>query len=164
MTLSPLRKTSDSPAPVQLHAQPRTSIYDLKVQLGVQTGYSPEKLKILWERKPVTDSKTLQEVVGKESGSVDLAVMYTGVPTATPQTAGQATAVSSTTVTETATPDKMQVDETPVAQGQSGQDVLDGSQFWDDLQDFVLQRVRNEAASKEAIRLFQQAWKSRNLW
>ncbi|KAL9082005.1 MAG: hypothetical protein Q9159_006801 [Coniocarpon cinnabarinum] len=147
-TLSPLRKAPDSPAPVTLAIQPKASIYELKTQLSQRTGYASDKVKILWERKPVTDSKTVQEVIGKDAGDVEFAVMYSGAPTAAPQASQQSL-------------NQMDVDQTPVAQGQSGEAVLNTSQFWKDLQDFVLQRVRDEAVGKEAVALFEKAWKAR---
>ena len=140
----------------------RASIYDLKTQLGVQTGYATDKLKILWERKPITDSKTLQEVVGRDVGDVDLAVMYTGAPNTVPQGGEPSSQPPSfPSAAEPPATEKMQVDETPVAQGQSGKEVLDTKQFWNDLQDFVLLRVRDEAVGKEAVDVFEKAWKSR---
>lgn len=158
-----MRKTTDSPAPVHLAVQAKTSIYDLKSRLGVQTGYLPDKLKILWERKPITDSKTLSEVVGKEDGEVEMAVMYSGAPAAVPQPDVQAplgTDASKDRTADISSADKMEVDETPVAQGQSGKNVLETDQFWSDLQDFVVQRVRDQVVGKEAVSLWKQAWAS----
>ena len=132
----------------------RTSIFELKSQLASQTGYAADKLKILWERKPVTDSKTLKEVSNKEEGDIDMAVMYSGAPTAHPQSASSKPAAASSSE-----PVKMEVDETPAAQGQHGKVVLETPQFWTDLQDFVTQRVRDEQVAKEAVGLWRSASK-----
>ena len=156
VTLSPLRKTSDSPAPVTLTASARTSVYDLKTQISAQTGYEPDKLKLLWERRPVTDSKTLKDITGKLDGDVDLAVMYTGAPTATPQ---MTASVPKPTASEPSNSNRMDVDETPVAQGPSGEAILNTTQFWDDLQDFVIQRVRDESVGKRTVEQWKQSRK-----
>ncbi|KAL9059262.1 MAG: hypothetical protein Q9162_001299 [Coniocarpon cinnabarinum] len=162
-TLSPLRKATDSPAPVTLTIQPKASIYELKTQLSQQTGYASDKVKILWERKPVVDSKTVQEVIGKDAGDVEFAVMYSGAPTAAPRASQQSLNAQQPIAAgaNDAQSEQMDVDQTPVAQGQSGEAVLSTSQFWKDLQDFVMQRVRDKAVGKEAVALFEKAWKAR---
>lgn len=155
VTLSPLRRTSDSPAPITINASSRTSIYDLKTHLGARSGYAPDKLKILWQRKPVTDSKTLKEVVGQDVGDVDMAVMYSGPPTEHIAVAQSADKEAADAI------HRMDVDETPITQSESGEAVLNTDRFWTDLQDFVVDRVKNESVGKDAVALWKQAWKSK---
>ena len=96
-------------------------------------------------------------MVGREDGDVDMAVMYTGAP----QPLSNKSAAVDGGVAGTSTPGKMDVDETPVAQGPSGELVLETTGFWKDLEDFVVQRVRDEAVGKEAVGLWKRAWSSR---
>lgn len=153
ITLSPLRQTPTSPAPVTIAAHSKTSIYDLKAQLATKTGYAADKLKILWERKPVTDSKTVTEATGAQSGSLEMGVMYVGAPTSA-SSSNEGSAADRQPSTSDAKPvasANTGVDETPVAQGLSGKAVLDSEDFWEDLRGFVVQRVRDQGVADEAV-------------
>lgn len=51
--------------------------------------------------------------------------------------------------------------EAPVAPGQEhGKAVLETDGFWQDLHDFVLQRIKDEAVTKELVTGFKKSWKS----
>ncbi|KAB8342782.1 hypothetical protein FH972_022380 [Carpinus fangiana] len=154
VTLKPLRGAPTTLPPVSAST---ASIYDLKALCGKQTGYAPDKIKILWERRPVADSKTLGEVLGDAAQGkteVELGVMFVGQPTATPGVAGSGSG------SEAPAADAAK-DETPVAQGQSGADVLKTPQFWRDLEGWMLQRVRDEAVGKDAVEVWKKAWAAR---
>lgn len=168
ITLKPLRASATSPQAITVRDQtPDSSIYDVKAACAAQAGYAPEKVKILWERKPVADTKTVREVVGEklaatEGEVIEMGVMYMGAPTVTPVgqgTKGQAGAGSEAKEaggegTESA------VKEAPVAQGKHGEAVLESKEFWDDLQGFVLQRLRDEDVTANVMRGFRESWRA----
>jgi len=159
ITLKPLRGT-----PVTITNQtPDASIYDVKAACAAQAGYLPEKVKVLWERKPVSESKTVREVVGeaaKEGAEVEMGVMFVGQPT---EKAGGAAEKDKEKEVETA-PAVEEDDvwhEAPVAPGQEhGKAVLESDSFWQDLHGFVLQRIKDEAVTKELLAGFKKSWKS----
>jgi hypothetical protein len=63
----------------------KTSIYDLKSQYATQSSLPAAKIKILYKKKPVTDSKTVAEVIGQDvTGDVEFGVMIMGGATASP--------------------------------------------------------------------------------
>ena len=49
----------------------------------------------------------------------------------------------------------------PVAQGPSGDKVLQSDEFWEDLKGFLVQRVRNEGKAVEAWEVFRDGWRKR---
>lgn len=119
-----------------------------------------EKLKILYEKRPVIDSKTLAEL-DVSGGAVRLQVMYMGAPSSVPK--GDVVTTEKEKLEEGFENggEKMDVDETPIAQGKSGEDVLRTSGFWSELKGFVLQRVRDEEVSGRAVDLWSRAWDDR---
>ncbi|KAI9652403.1 MAG: hypothetical protein M1831_006812 [Alyxoria varia] len=165
ITLVPLRRTATAPAPVTLpplHAS-RTSVYDLKTKVAARTGYTTDKLKILWQKRPVGDSKTVAEVVfgssaeeARKGEEVEMGVMYTGEPTNRPQAEedldgkGQGDTVMKDVEVETT----RTAEESSTAP--KGWDVLKSEGFWSDLQGFVEQKCGNGAIAKEAV----EKWKS----
>lgn len=61
---------------------------------------------------------------------------------------------------QTPTPEMAAAASAPVAEGSgaSGVDVLKEDGFWDDLQGFLLQRVRDESEAARLSGLFRSAW------
>ena len=49
----------------------------------------------------------------------------------------------------------------PVAQGPSGDEVLESEEFWGDLKGFLVQRVRDEGKAGEVWENFQEGWRKR---
>jgi len=89
ITLTPLRPTPSLPQPLVLPAQNlrTTSLYDVKSLAAKATGYTPDKLKLLWRKKPVGDAKTISEILeggAGGGGEVELQVMFIGGPTLAP--------------------------------------------------------------------------------
>ncbi|KIW68563.1 hypothetical protein PV04_04501 [Phialophora macrospora] len=152
--------------------------------LGGPNVVAIEKIKLLWNKKPIPPSKkTIPEAlegsdVVAKGGEVEIGVMVMGgAPDPPPQAqplASEASkaAAAATTTTSPPASEKLAVGETtpmegvestkePVQPGGiSGEDVLQTSEFWDDLQGFLEQRIRN---SEEAVKLrtvFEQAWRS----
>ena len=48
-----------------------------------------------------------------------------------------------------------------VAQGTSGEEVMDSGEFWDDLRGWLMQRVRDEGKVEEVWSLFKRGWDER---
>jgi ubiquitin-like protein 4 len=133
-----------------------TSIFDLKSQYASQTSLPTSSLRILYNKRPCTDSKTVADVLGSAVESsekqIEFSVMVMG---------GTAPATSAAAATPpTSTPgDKMDVDtDPPVAQGLSGEEVLKTDEFWRDLKGFLMQRIRDEKESERLFEVFKGAW------
>ena len=129
-----------------------TSIFDLKTAYATQSGAPVDKIKLLYNKKPTTDSTTLKDLLGDETGAeVEFTVMVMGgIPTGaspriqTPEPAAEAAAASPAPVAE--------------GSGTSGKDVLKEDGFWDDLQGFLQQRIRDESEAARLSGLFRSAW------
>lgn len=146
MTIKSLR---NPPLDVKLTLQPlTTSILDIKTAVAKQTSLQADKIKVLHKKKPVADSKVLKELLGDEETSIEFSVMVMG---------GAAAAASPGTAAKT--------EETPaaaaVAQGPSGEAVLQMDEFWTDLRGFLSQRIRDEKITEELFGKFLSSWESR---
>jgi hypothetical protein len=139
----------------------KTSVYDLKSQYATQASIPATKIKILYKKKPVTDSKTIAEVIGPDAGSeAEFGVMVMGGATAT-STAG--TPVASPPAVAPSEAEKGlggDADSAPVAQGPSGKEVVATDEFWADLKNFVMQRTRDETEAEWLAGIFKKAWES----
>lgn len=139
-----------------------TSIYDLKTAYATQTSIPAAKIKILYKKKPVTDSKTVAEVVGVDVGAeVEFGVMVLGGAVATPVQSPPAVApgeeekgLAGVGLVGDEGESKT---ETPGAQGPSGKAVVNEG-FWEDLQGFVVQRIRDEKEGERMVGVFKNAW------
>jgi len=140
---------------------PSSSIYDVKAACAARAGYLPEKVKVLWERKPVSESKTVREVVGeaaKEGAEVEMGVMFVGQPT---EMAGSGVEKQKEVESVPAKEEDDVWHEAPVAPGQEhGKAILETDSFWDDLHGFVLQRIKDEDTTKEVVAGFKKSWRS----
>lgn len=130
-----------------------TSIFDLKTAYAAQSGAPVDKIKLLYNKKPTTDSKTLKDLLGDDAAAteVEFTVMVMGgIPTgASPRIQTPEPAMA-----EAPAPTP------PVAEGSgsSGKDVLREDGFWDDLQGFLQQRIRDEGEATRLAGLFRSAW------
>lgn len=138
-----LKSLRNPPLDLRITSQPlNTSVLDLKQKVVEETGAPLDKIKLLYKKKPVVDSKVLKELVGEDaSTTVEFSVMIMG---------GAAAAVKKDS---TASAD--------VAQGTSGTATLETTEFWDDLKGFLLQRIRDEKEASELFETFQLAYKSK---
>ncbi|OTB05363.1 hypothetical protein M426DRAFT_21956 [Hypoxylon sp. CI-4A] len=135
-----VKSLRNPPLDIKLTSQtPNTSVLDVKNAVSKDSGIPVEKMKLLHKKKPVSDSKVLKDLAGEGETSVEFSVMVMGGAAAIKTTPAQA----------------------EVAQGQSGQEVLETKEFWDDLKGFLLQRIRDEKTAGELAETFQAAWKSR---
>lgn len=183
ITLHNLRNASQSlTLPDQTPAT--TSALDLKTAFAAQHGVSADKLKLLFAKKPCADTKTVAEILGTtlEEGTkgVEFAVMVmpgagagaasapspaVSVPAAAPAPAPEAPAVASPPLEAPAPEVEMTDAGEPVGSGtsgveRSGADVLQTEDFWSDLKDFLVQRLRDEGEAVRLAGLFKGAWGS----
>lgn len=148
-----------------------STIHDLKTQYASKTGLSQEKIKLLYNKKPAPDLKTLKDL-GVE-GDVELSVMIMGGTGGTPRAQSPAVTPASEKVPVVGGGDAMDVDEKSPAPdsekataeaGQvvesSAQELLKGEEFWSDLQGFLSQRLRDEREGEKLVGVFRQAWKT----
>ncbi|ETS79520.1 hypothetical protein PFICI_09373 [Pestalotiopsis fici W106-1] len=138
-----LKSLRNPPLDIKLTSQPlNTSVLDLKQKVADETSVPLDKIKLLYKKKPVVDSKVLKELLGEdESTTVEFGVMVLG---------GAAAAVK-----------KDAPASTDVAQGTSGTATVETAEFWDDLKGFLLQRIRDEKEASELFETFQTAYKSK---
>ncbi|KAH7027855.1 cell-cycle control medial ring component-domain-containing protein [Microdochium trichocladiopsis] len=139
------------PLDITLLAQSiNTSVLDLKTAVVNKTGLPLDKIKLLHNKKPVADSKILKDVLGAEAAAsatkVEFGIMVMG---------GAATLAAAEAAKNAGAGGG------DVAQGPSGEEVLETAEFWDDLRGFLLQRIRDEKAAGELADTFQAAWKSK---
>lgn len=162
-----------------------TSIYEIKDQYAKQTSLPHEKIKVLLNKKPAADLKTLKEL--GVTGDVEFSVMVLGGGSATPS-AGTPSAsspavektdpvVSVPEVPVAPAADKMDVDQQASAPGSekaqaesaptqssapgagpSGPGALNTIEFWNDLQDFLAQRLRDTEEAQRLSKVFKMAW------
>lgn len=167
MTLKP---TKAGPSPLTLSDKDlTTSIFDLKSAYSKEINHPVEKIKILYAKKPVADTKTLKDVLGNEATStqeVELSVMVMGtLGTGTSQPTSQAQTPAAVDVPE---PTMADAPGSEQAQNEAGKDKetlnvdsgaheLETEEFWDDLKGFLVQRLRDENAGERVMRLFRSA-------
>ncbi|KAK6502926.1 hypothetical protein TWF481_007967 [Arthrobotrys musiformis] len=147
-----------------LQSHPLSStIQSVKTIVQSKTGVPLDKIRLMIKGKILGDSKTLSEVV-EDGGEVTISVMVTGgytVPTSTaggslPDTAAVAEAVEKVETAEEAV--KMDVD----SEVGDVVKVLEGEEFWADLEVFLRQKVGKEEVAKEVSGIFRQAWGNRS--
>lgn len=112
-----------------------------------------EKLKILYNKKPVADTKTLRDV--QEIGDIEVGLMVMG---------GAATAAAAAEALAARVQEEegeMEVETPPAApvvvaegSGLSGRAVLETEEFWADLKGFLQQRIRDERIAEEVCGKF----------
>lgn len=161
-----LKSLRNPPLSLALPAKPLdTSIHALKTLVKEELGKASEEgIKILYNKKPCSDVKTIAEVMGDEGrgkeGGVEFQVMVVGggggLATATvkakPEEGGDML------MKEAPAEEKGEV---PVAQGLSGEEVISEDAFWEDLRAWLVQRVRDEGVARDACGVFKGAWHGR---
>lgn len=140
-----LKSLRNPPLSLSLSSQSSaTSIFELKTavanHLGTEGG-RVDNIRILYKKRPCSDSKTVKDVLGNEptGGEVEFSVMIIGSTTADSGAEGGNGS-------------------TPVAQGLSGDSVLATEEFWLDLKGYLTQRLRDEEKAESVWRSFKQAW------
>lgn len=156
VTLKPMKPSSPT-IPLSQIDPAKNSIYDLKAAYSTSSSIPAAKIKILYKKKPVTDSKTVAEVIGGDAGNeVEFSVMVMGGAAA-----GSTPVTSPPAVAPPSEAEKGLVGEesaVPAAQGPSGKEVVASEEFWEDLKGFVMQRTRDEKEGERLVGLFRSAW------
>ncbi|KNG47176.1 cell-cycle control medial ring component [Stemphylium lycopersici] len=168
VTLKPM-KPSTPTIPLSAIDPSKTSVYDLKQQYATQASLSAAKIKILYKKKPVTDSKTLLEIIGADAGGeVEFGVMVmagaaagTGSPAAgsTPVTSPPAVAPPTESEKGLASAGETSAGAASgTAAVGSGKDVVATEEFWSDLKTFILQRIKDADEGERLVGVFKGAW------
>ncbi|KAG5977868.1 hypothetical protein E4U55_006480 [Claviceps digitariae] len=138
-----LKSLRNPPLDIKLTSQPlSTSLLDIKARVAEQTRIPVDKLKVLHNKRPLTDSKILKDIVGGDDGAdnrIELSVMVIGGAAAIMPEQNAAV---------------------PATAAASGQDALTTEVFWEDLNGFLLQRLRDEETAGELGRLFRGSWEA----
>lgn len=155
ISLKPMKPTTPTISLTNIDPS-KTSVFDLKSQYASQTSIPAAKIKILYKKKPVTDSKTVAEVIGQDAGAdVEFGVMVMGGAVASP---AATTPVASPPAAAPSEADKGLASAGSAAVGPSGKEVVATEEFWSDLNNFVLQRIRDEAEGQRLVGVFRSAW------
>ena len=125
---------------------------------------------MLYNKKPCADSKSIKDVLGDESipDELEFGIMIMGAAAAnvegnsetTEKTLWEKSVEGKTSEGNEA--DKMDVDTAPVAQGPSGDEVLDSEEFWGDLRGFLSQRLKDDGKAQEVAETFRASWKGKS--
>ncbi|MBE3041335.1 hypothetical protein IMZ48_01870 [Candidatus Bathyarchaeota archaeon] len=115
---------------------PTTSLHTLKTALSTATNIPVAKLRLLYKKKPVADSKVLRELLSDDEVAAGVDALELGV-----MVMGGAAAVRSP-----GAPEEKRAVET--------------EEFWGDLRGFLLQRVKDEREGGELYDLFRGAWEA----
>lgn len=159
-----------------------TTVQSLKEQVQSHLGGSGvvqiEKIKLLLNKKPIPPSKnTVAEALGEKDskGDIELGVMIMGgapdpppqlqVPPAEMAGAPESEKAAAEAESKSTPMEGVETDQAesgaPVQLGQSsGESVLQTDEFWDDLQGFLEQRIRNQGEAVRLREVFERAWKS----
>lgn len=152
-----------------------STIHDLKVQYSQKTSIAQDKIKLLLNKKPANDLKTLKDLgVDRD---VEFSVMLLGGTGTTPRAQSPAPPAVEKEVPVPAAPappveDKMDVDEKnggPESEQATAEaekthtetnttaEILKTDEFWSDLQGFLSQRLRDEKEGERLAGVFRQA-------
>ena len=121
---------------------------------------------MLYNKKPCADSKSIKDVLGDETvpEEMEFGIMIMGAAAANVEgiekTLWETSVEGKTSGGNEA--DKMDVDTAPVAQGPSGDEVLDSEEFWGDLKGFLSQRLKDDGKAQGVAEIFRASWKGKN--
>lgn len=152
------------------------TVLEMKSKYAEKTGVEVSKIKLLYNKRPASDLKTLKELLPEPAPkNVELSVMILSAPgNASPATAS--TPQVSSPAIEVPDPasiaGKMDVDSAPPAPLSEQAEALAGAaaktvgstvgvlqseQFWADLKDFLVQRLKDEGEGERLLALFKGA-------
>lgn len=144
-----IKSLRNPPLDIRLSSQPlNTSILDLKSSVSSETSIPTDKIKVLYKKKPVSDSKVLKDLLSDDEMSAEFSVMIIGGAAAVVASAGPKAE------------EKEPAAAAAVAQGVSGEEVLATDGFWTDLRGFLSQRIRDEKITEELFGKFLSSWES----
>lgn len=137
------------------------------------------KIKLLFNKKPVGDTKVLKDLYTDQGGGggqeVEIGVMVIGGAASLPAKQEQkkeeeepqqpvdnsGEEAKGKVVKEGGGGEEMQADDAPVvvAPGEvSGKEVLKTDEFWEDLRGFLEQRVKDEKVAREVVEQWKGNW------
>jgi len=146
-----VKSLRNPPLDLRLAGQgPNTSVLDIKALVADETGIPAARLRLLHAKKPVPDSRALKELLpaSAEGASANTVVELTVM------VLGGGAAVAKKEETSKGSSEAVGV----VAQGPSGEAVVETDEFWADLQGFLQQRIRDEKLAGELSAKFKSAW------
>ncbi|CZR53701.1 uncharacterized protein PAC_03581 [Phialocephala subalpina] len=132
-----LKSARNPPLEISLSSQPlSTSILSLKESISTQTSIPSSKIKLLYNKKPVPDSKVLKDLVGEgEGGKIEFGIMVIGGAAALK---------------------KGEEEVEPQVIGE-GREVWKTDEFWSDLRGFLIQRLKDEGEGERVVKVFREA-------
>lgn len=140
-----IRSLRNPPLDIKLTSQPlHTSILDVKTAVADKASLLVDKIKVLYKKKPVADSKVLKDLLADDETSIEFSVIVMGGAYTAAAVPVSAAAVETSEEAAAANP----------AQGPSGKAVLESDAFWADLKGFLLQRLRDEQVTEELFAKF----------
>lgn len=135
-----LKSLRNPPLNIKLTSQPLdTSVHDIKTSIEKQTRIPVAKTKLLYNKKPVPDSKILKDLLQETESSIEFSVMVIGGAAAIPPEEPEAPAPE---------------------QQPTGKDALETDAFWGDLNGFLMQRLKDEAVAEELSAQWKTSWQS----
>ncbi|ATY66676.1 Ubiquitin supergroup [Cordyceps militaris] len=142
-----LRSLRNPPLDIKLAAQALgTSLLDVKQAAAARARIPADKLKILYNKRPLPDSKVLSEVLGDDppTAVVFSLMVIGGAAAVLPEEAAAA----------------LEVDDGLSVKAKKGAAAVEQPQFWTDLNGFLMQRVKDEETAAELTTVFKNAWES----
>ncbi|KAK5133185.1 hypothetical protein LTR08_008121 [Meristemomyces frigidus] len=179
-TLKPMRGGGESVTIEDLTLD--STIHDIKTLYAARSGLVQDKVKVLLNKKPAADLKTLREL-GVEGGRVELGVMVMGGGGTTPSVQSPVVEKGEPAMAvpvEESGGEPMEVDKEGAAPGSEkalaeaeltgdakggetakGGDVgamLESQEFWGDLGAFLTQRLRDQKEGERLVGVFREAY------
>ncbi|GJC85709.1 hypothetical protein ColLi_08547 [Colletotrichum liriopes] len=137
-----LKSLRNPPLDIKLSSQTlNTSILDIKTAVETQSRIPVDKMKLLYNKKPVPDSKVLKDLLTDDQSSLEFSVMVIG----------GAAAVK---------PEPAPVGGDSGSQEDIGEAALDTPEFWNDLKGFLMQRLKHEQKAEELSALWRSTWQA----
>ncbi|KAK5706762.1 hypothetical protein LTR97_001753 [Elasticomyces elasticus] len=155
-----------------------STVHDVKTAYAGKSGVQQDKIKLLLNKKPAGDLKTLGEL-GVDGESVEFSVMIMGGGTGNTPATTPAVEKSEPAMPVPAVgggEDKMEIDsQAPGSEkaqadaeekagdtkGSGVEDVLKSEEFWADLKGFLTQRLRDESEGAKLVEVFKSAYEKR---
>ncbi|KAK1832739.1 cell-cycle control medial ring component [Podospora conica] len=157
-----IRSLRNPPLDLTLPALPlaTTSALDVKLAVAAATSIPVDKIKLLLNKKPVPDTRSLKEMVASSSASTPSGAAGAGLELGVMVMGGWSAPVAPVAAAPVVEKKEEEGEGAKVAQGLSGRGVLETEAFWGDLKGFLEQRVRDEGVATEAVERFRGAWEA----
>lgn len=157
-----------------LPSQPAdATVFDLKNQYAVKSGLDVTKIKMLLNKRPCSDLKTLKELLPEPAPTeveFTLMIMPGASSPATPSTPAAASpAIELPDPTASAVPVSASTDPAPLSEraearpestphaADTAKEMLSSDDFWADLKSFLVQRLKSEAEGERLLDVFAKA-------